>query len=78
MCIKYTLQNSIKITRRPVTKNSRETYDYEGHAYTLDKIIVLIENTYLFEWIKWNETIYKIDRNYVNIFGVDIDIDGYW
>ena len=37
MCIKYTLQNYIKITRRPVTKHSTETYDYEGHTYTLDK-----------------------------------------
>ena len=29
MCIKYTLTNSTKITRRPVTKNSTETYDYD-------------------------------------------------
>jgi len=39
MCIKYNLTNSTKITRRPVTTNSTETYDYEGHTYTLDKEI---------------------------------------
>jgi hypothetical protein len=56
MCIKYTLHNSTKITRRQVTTNSTEAYDYEGHTYTLDKsnniIILVIEiyNTHANYW----------------------------
>ena len=56
MCIKYNLTNSTKITRRPVTKNSTETYDYEGHTYTLDKsnnkiiLVIEISNTHVNYW----------------------------
>jgi len=56
MCIKYTLQKSTKITRRQITQKSTETYDYEGHTYTLDKrnnriiFVIEISNTHINYW----------------------------
>ena len=65
MCIKYTLHNSIKITRRPVTKHSTETYDYEGHTYTLDKVITYDYEGHTYTLDKINNI--RLRRPYIHI-----------